>query len=216
MEDVSFTYPGAAAPVLQHVSLSIEPMTRLGLLGRNGAGKSTLVGLLMQTLMPTRGEVTHRRQATVRLFNQHHADSLAPDSCPLRHMMQLFPEEKEQVLRNHLGSFGIAGGLAVLDNAELSGGQKTRVALAALTFARPHILVLDEPTNHLDFESVQALQQALADFEGGLVLVSHDRHFMAECARDLYLVERGMVERFDGTVADYAAAVEAEAGVLEP
>lgn len=212
LEDVSFAYEGGP-PVLKNVSISIEAKSRIGILGRNGAGKSTLVGLLMGQLTPTGGQATVRRQACVKLFNQHHAEALQLQECPLQYMARMFPGEREQLLRNHLGAFGVGGSTATLANAFLSGGQKTRVALASLTYARPHILILDEPTNHLDYESVQALQEALVAFDGGVVLVSHDRHFMDTCAKELWLLKDHQLRRYEGTVAEYAA--EAAAGSLE-
>jgi ATP-binding cassette subfamily F protein 3 len=126
-------------------------------------------------------------------------------------MHKLFPTCNVQELRNHLGSFGIRGKLADQPMALCSGGQKSRISFAAITFARPHILVLDEPTNHLDPESIQALTTSLKSFEGGLIVVSHNRTFLSDVVQEFYEVKDGHVTPFAGTVDDYSAQVQKQA-----
>ena len=176
--------------------------------GRNGSGKSTLIKLIFEQLAPQSGTVRRVRQAKMALFNQHHADALDLSTSALDHMKKLFgSERKEQELRNHLGSFGL-GALAMQPMGLLSGGQKTRVSLAALVLQSPHVLVLDEPTNHLDYESIQALADALEQYPGAVLLVSHDRDFMQRLAEEFWVVKDKTVTKFDGTLQDYVDSID--------
>lgn len=194
--------------MLEDVSFSVTLETRAGILGKNGAGKSTLIQLMMESLIPSKGTVSVLRQAKVVWFNQHHVDSLDLSQCALTHLHNLFPEQKEQQLRNQLGSFGLQGDLATQSMGLCSGGQRTRIALCAIALQCPHVMILDEPTNHLDSESIEALQNACSSFPGAIVLVSHNRSFMQACVTELHLLEDGHLSRFDGSVADYAETIK--------
>ncbi len=147
----------------------------------NGVGKSTLIKLIMGQLTPIDGWVELSGNARVTCFSQHHVDQLNLKQTPLEFMMTLFASTPPQELRRHLGRFGVTGDLALQKIATLSGGQKSRVAFAVVTFTRPHLLILDEPTNHLDLETVDALIMAINQFEGGVMAISHDQHLLSSC-----------------------------------
>jgi ATPase subunit of ABC transporter with duplicated ATPase domains len=139
----------------------------------------------------------------MRLFDQHHADSFKFEDTPVEHMRKAFPASKPHDVRQHLGAYGLGGELAVKRIELLSGGQKTRLSLAEITFACPHILFLDEPSNHLDYESIHALTCAIQEFEGVVILASHDQWLLDECAETLYIVENQRVVEYDGAMEDY-------------
>ncbi|MDE2585955.1 MAG: ATP-binding cassette domain-containing protein, partial [Betaproteobacteria bacterium] len=207
--DPLLTLDGAAAgydgrAVLSDVKLSIAAGGRIGLLGRNGAGKSTLIKLLAGALAPLAGTRQEGRGLAIGYFAQHQIEVLRPDESPLRHLMRLDPRTREQELRDFLGGFDFRGDMALEPIAPFSGGEKARLALALLVWQRPNLLLLDEPTNHLDLEMREALNLALQEYEGGVVLVSHDRHLLRTTADSLWLVADGKVEPFDGDLDEYA------------
>ena len=197
--------------ILQNISLTLRPGCRIGLLGRNGAGKSTLVKLLAGalTLQNTQqgGERKEAKALNIGYFAQHQLEQLRPDESPLQHMARLEPTTPEQELRDYLGGFDFRGEMATRAVEPFSGGEKSRLALALLIRTKPNLLLLDEPTNHLDLEMREALTFALQDYEGGMVVVSHDRHLLRTCADELLLVADGKVTDFDGDLDDYAALV---------
>jgi ATP-binding cassette subfamily F protein 3 len=190
LRDVEFTYGGAgASPLFQGLSFPIDCGTRLALVGKNGAGKSTLMKLIHGTLEPTRGNIFRSGKLRVSYVTQHHVDQLDLSSTPLEYVLRItgierdassqsYEIEDEQNARRRLGRFGISGNLQTQTISLLSGGQRSRVAWAVATSNDPHIILLDEPTNHLDYDSVNALIDACNAFEGGLVFVSHDEHFV--------------------------------------
>ena len=191
--------------VLDEVELSLRPGTRIGLLGPNGAGKSTLIRVLAGELAPLSGERTTGHGLTIGYFAQHQLEQLHANASPLAHLATAAPEAREQELRNFLGGFDFRGEQACAPVGPLSGGEKSRLALALIVNRRPNLLLLDEPTNHLDLEMRHALTRALAGFEGSLVLVSHDRALLRTICDSLVLVADGRAEPFDGDVDDYLA-----------
>ncbi len=205
--------------VLSGIKLGIGTGARIGLLGRNGAGKSTLIKLLSGELAPLAGTRHEGKGLAIGYFAQHQIEVLRPDESPLRHLARLDPRTREQELRDFLGGFDFRGDRALEPIAPFSGGEKARLALALLVWQRPNLLLLDEPTNHLDLEMRQALTLALQEYEGAIVLVSHDRHLLRTTADSLWLVANGAVNPFDGDLEDYRDWLrrrEAGAGEAEP
>lgn len=191
-------------PILTDINLHISPESRIGLLGPNGAGKSTLIKTLaaeLELLSGTRQVSEHLR---IGYFAQHQLDQLDPDATPLLSMQRLAPEKDETSLRTYLGSFGFGGDSVNHHIHHFSGGEKSRLALALLIWHRPNLLLLDEPTNHLDLEMRHALTMALQDYQGGLVLVSHDRHLIRNTTDELLLVANGKVTVFSDDLDAYA------------
>ena len=201
MEKVSAGY--GERIILNSIKLNLVPGSRIGLLGRNGAGKSTLIKLLAGELEPLQGEIGLAKGIKLGYFAQHQLEYLRADESPLQHLARLAPRELEQQLRDYLGGFGFQGDKVTEVTARFSGGEKARLVLALVVWQRPNLLLLDEPTNHLDLDMRQALTEALIDFEGALVVVSHDRHLLRSTTDDLYLVHDGKVEAFDGGLEDY-------------
>ncbi len=191
--------------ILQDVTLTLRPGCRIGLLGRNGAGKSTLVKLLAGAVAQQGGERREAKALRIGYFAQHQLEQLRPEESPLWHMQKLEPLTPEQELRDYLGGFDFRGDMATRAVGPFSGGEKSRLALALLIRTRPNLLLLDEPTNHLELEMREALTFALQDYDGGMVVVSHDRHLLRTCADELLLVADGRVGEFDGDLDDYAA-----------
>ena len=189
--------------ILNEIKLNLVPGSRIGLLGRNGAGKSTLIKLLSHDLVPVSGKIEINPNAKVGYFAQHQLEFLRLDETPLDHLSRLAPDEKELPLRNFLGSFGFQGDKALEKVAPFSGGEKARLVLALLVWQKPNLLLLDEPTNHLDLDMRHALTMALQEFEGAMVVVSHDRHLLRTTTDDLYLVHDQKVEPFAGDLDDY-------------
>jgi ATP-binding cassette subfamily F protein 3 len=201
LDDAAAGYDGRA--VLSGIRLSLAAGGRIGLLGRNGAGKSTLIKLLAGALAPLAGTRQEGKSLAIGYFAQHQIEVLRPDESPLRHLMRLDPRTREQELRDFLGGFDFRGDMALEPIAPFSGGEKARLALALLVWQRPNLLLLDEPTNHLDLEMRHALTLALQEYEGAIVLVSHDRHLLRTTADNLWLVANGGVQPFDGDLDDY-------------
>ena len=189
--------------VLSRIKLTIRPGERIGLLGRNGAGKSTLIKLLAAELKPLQGKRTEGKDLAIGYFAQHQLEQLRPDESPLQHMLRLDPQTREQEHRNYLGGFDFRGDMATTPCEGFSGGEKSRLALALLIWQQPNLLLLDEPTNHLDLEMRHALTMALQDYEGGMVLVSHDRALLRASCDRFILVADGKAELFDGDIDDY-------------
>ncbi|XAR70144.1 Adenosinetriphosphatase [Bertholletia excelsa] len=200
--DASFGYPGG--PLLfKNLNFGIDLDSRIAMVGPNGIGKSTILKLIAGELQPSSGTVFRSAKVRIAVFSQHHVDGLDLSSNPLLYMMRNFPGVPEQKLRAHLGSLGITGNLALQPMYTLSGGQKSRVAFAKITFKKPHILLLDEPSNHLDLDAVEALIQGLVLFQGGVLMVSHDEHLISGSVEQLWVVSEGMVTPFGGTFQDY-------------
>jgi ATP-binding cassette, subfamily F, member 3 len=193
--------PGA--PVLSHLNLRIDPDDRVALVGRNGNGKTTLARLLAGQLAPETGGIVASGKLRVGYFAQHQIEELIADETPLQHMQSLLLSASPGEVRGQLGRFGFSGDKVNVPVRQLSGGERARLSLALITREAPHILILDEPTNHLDVEARDALVEALAEFGGAVVVVSHDRHLLGLIADRLLLVDGGTVAAFDGTLDDY-------------
>ncbi|KAH1099336.1 hypothetical protein AAZX31_13G002900 [Glycine max] len=200
--DASFGYPGG--PILfKNLNFGIDLDSRIAMVGPNGIGKSTILKLIAGDLQPSSGTVFRSAKVRIAVFSQHHVDGLDLSSNPLLYMMRCYPGVPEQKLRAHLGSFGVTGNLALQPMYTLSGGQKSRVAFAKITFKKPHIILLDEPSNHLDLDAVEALIQGLVLFQGGILMVSHDEHLISGSVEELWVVSEGRVAPFHGTFQDY-------------
>ncbi|MCG5500760.1 ATP-binding cassette domain-containing protein [Ectothiorhodospira lacustris] len=189
--------------VIQGVKYSLHPGARLGLLGPNGAGKSTLIRIMAGDLAPLVGSREPAPDLSVGYFAQHQLEQLDPQASPLLHLQRLDGRAREQELRNFLGGFGFLGDQALAPVEPFSGGEKARLVLALLVWQRPNLLLLDEPTNHLDMDMRHALEQALQDFGGAVVLVSHDRHMLRSVCDDFLLVADGGAQAFEGDLEDY-------------
>lgn len=189
--------------VLRQLSLTLLPGSRIGLLGPNGAGKSTLMDALRGEATLLAGERTTGEHLAIGYFAQHQLESLDLDASPFLHLQRLAPTATEQGIRNFLGGFDFHGDEALSPVRDFSGGEKARVALAIIAWQRPNLLLLDEPTNHLDLEMRQALTMALQEFEGAMVVVSHDRHLLRNTVDEFWLVSDGRVVPYDGDLEDY-------------
>jgi ATP-binding cassette subfamily F protein 3 len=203
LEDATLGYPGRT--ILEHLQLTLQPGARLGLLGANGAGKSTLVKAIAGELAPLAGRRVEGHGLVIGYFAQHQLEQLRSDESPLAHLARAEPATRELELRTYLGHFDFRGEMADAPVGRFSGGERSRLALAMLVRRRPNLLLLDEPTNHLDLEMRHALTRALAEYEGSLVVVSHDRALLRTVCDGFLLVADGRATEFDGDVDDYLA-----------
>ena len=206
LDDVAIGYPlndGQTRTVVRDATLMVRAASRIGILGVNGAGKSTLVKTLAGELPALAGSLQAAKGLQIGYFAQHQLDMLDVDATPLQHMARLAPQAREQDLRNYLGGFGFGGEQALAPVAPMSGGEKARLALALVVWRKPNLLLLDEPSNHLDVDTREALASALAQFEGSVLLVSHDRHLLRTTVDQFWIVVDGKVEEFDGDLDDY-------------
>ncbi|MDU7586846.1 MAG: ATP-binding cassette domain-containing protein [Acidovorax sp.] len=212
--DASFGYraeDGSETTILRHVNRSVLAGQRIGILGANGQGKSTLVKTIARTMAPLSGTLTEGKGLSIGYFAQQELDVLRPGDNPLEHMVRLARElgaqaqepSREQDLRNFLGSFNFSGDMVHQAVGTMSGGEKARLVLAMIVWQRPNLLLLDEPTNHLDLATREALSMALNEFEGTVMLVSHDRALLRAVCDEFWLVGRGAVAPFDGDLDDY-------------
>ena len=207
LQDVRLGYT-PTAPILDQVHFSLMPGDRFGLLGVNGAGKSTLIKCLTGDLTVQAGQITQGEHCRIGYFAQHQLEALDVQASAALHIQRLAPEATESTIRRFLGSFDFRGDKAITPIAPFSGGEKARLALALIVWQKPNVLLLDEPTNHLDLDMRGALTLALQDFQGALVVVSHDRHLLRSCVDRFCLVEAGRVQDFPGTLADYHQRVQ--------
>ncbi|OJW31295.1 MAG: glycosyl transferase family 1 [Rhodospirillales bacterium 69-11] len=203
LERVSIGYDGT--PVLRNVSLTVDMDDRIALLGANGNGKSTLAKLLAGRLEPLAGEMRRGPKLKVGYFAQHQTDELMLDETPIDHMARALPRAAPTQVRGQLARFGLDADRAETPVGNLSGGEKARLLLALATRDAPQLLLLDEPTNHLDIDAREALVKALADFQGAVLLITHDPHLVELVADRLWLVGDGTVRGFDGDLDDYRA-----------
>ena len=211
LEEVSAGYaPGE--PVLTGLELRLDEDDRIALLGANGNGKSTLAKLLAGRLEPLSGQRRCSKKMIAGYFAQHQLDELNPARSPYDHMAELMPELSEAKKRAHLGQLGFGIATADTPARDLSGGEKARLLFALAAYAGPHLLILDEPTNHLDVDSREALIHAINDYNGAVILISHDRHLIAACADRLWLVSDATVTPYDGDIASYREQCLAERG----
>ncbi|MFL6716080.1 MAG: ATP-binding cassette domain-containing protein, partial [Burkholderiaceae bacterium] len=211
MEDVNAGYrvenPDTHAvtekAIVRGITFSMQAGQRIGLLGINGAGKSTLIKTIAGELAPLSGDARFGKGLAIGYFAQHQVEMLRHDESPLWHLARIAPDVREQELRNFLGGFNFPGNMVTSPIAPFSGGEKARLALALIVWQRPNLLLLDEPTNHLDLETREALTEALAQFEGTLLLVSHDRHLLRATTDEFLIVADGRLTPFDGDLDDY-------------
>lgn len=192
-----------AQPLLTDINLAVRSGERIGLLGRNGAGKSTLIKLLAGEIQPLNGTRSDGKGLAIGYFAQHQLEQLRPDESPMQHMLRLSPDTREQALRDFLGTFDFRNDAAMSPCGPFSGGEKSRLALALLIWQRPNLLLLDEPTNHLDMDMRHALNLALQGYQGGVVLVSHDRALLSTTCDSFMIVADGKAQVFDGDLNDY-------------
>lgn len=190
-------------PVLRDVNLNIDTEDRIGILGRNGAGKSTMAKLLCDRLAPLDGHLRKHKKMQIAYFAQHQIDSLSPDMSAYQHIIELMPDATEAQRRARLATFGLPGDRQETPADTLSGGEKARLLFNLITFEGPHLLILDEPTNHLDMDSRAALIQAINEYEGAVVLISHDRHLIESCVDRLWVVGDGTVKPYDEDIETY-------------
>ncbi|KAG7395297.1 hypothetical protein PHYBOEH_003964 [Phytophthora boehmeriae] len=203
VEGVSFRYKPESPLLFHDVHMGVDMSSRIGILGVNGSGKSTLINVMIGKLLASNGSVTTNPRLRVATFSQHHVDSLDLSKSAVQNMKEMFPGHEPDEFRAHLGRFNLSGELAIKPTRTLSGGQKSRVGFAVMTWRLPHVVVLDEPTNHLDMETIDALIDALREFKGGVVVVSHDQHFVNSVCDELWVVGDQKVERFRGTINEY-------------
>lgn len=201
VEDATIAY--GEKIVLEQLNLSITPTDRIALLGPNGAGKSSLIKLLAGEITAKVGERVCNAGVKIGYFDQHQVDKLQLDATPLQNLQKIATQAREQELRGFLGGFGFSGDRIKQPVKDFSGGEKSRLALALLVWQRPNLLLLDEPTNHLDLEMRNALSLALQEYEGAMILVSHDRFLLRSTADQFILVADGRANDFDADLADY-------------
>ncbi|KAI8382332.1 P-loop containing nucleoside triphosphate hydrolase protein [Blakeslea trispora] len=206
MSEVTFGY-NAEKTIIRNINIDLRMDSRIAIVGPNGAGKSTMLKLLTEENKPSSGLVHRNGRLRIAYFTQHHIDQLDLTKNAVGFMADRFPGKTEEEYRRHLGSFGITGMVGLQVMKTLSGGQKSRVSFACLSMQNPHILVLDEPTNHLDMESMDALQDALGRYQGGVIIVSHDERFINTVCNEIWICEGGVLKKFSGTIKDYKAIV---------
>jgi ATP-binding cassette subfamily F protein 3 len=205
MENVSVGYGGA--PVLDRLSLRIDPDDRIALVGTNGNGKSTFAKLLAAELTVMGGELRRARQLEVAYFAQHQMDMLKPGQSPLQHIEPLTPYDSEAKRRSRIAQMGLLASRMDTAADKLSGGERARLLLGLITIGGPGMIILDEPTNHLDIDSRDALVAALNEYEGAVLVISHDRHLIESTAEQIWIAEEGTIALFDGDISDYQRRV---------
>ncbi len=205
LEDIRLAYDDTV--ILDHVHINLQPGSRIGLLGHNGAGKSTFIKLLAGELQAASGRVERSSELRIGYFAQHQLEQLHSEDTPMEHFFResrrLGKKATEQELRNHLGGFGFSGDKVESKIAPFSGGEKARLVFATLVYQKPNLLLLDEPTNHLDLDMRHAIILTLQEFEGAMVIVSHDRHLLRRVSDEFYLVADKKVGAFKGDLEDY-------------
>ena len=200
LEDADLGYSDA---IINKVKIAFRPGDRIGLLGVNGAGKSTFVKSLKGDLQLLQGNKIEGKNLKIGYFSQHQVDDLMLDKSPIDHLVKVEEKATESEIRNFLGGFNFRGDKAKDVIKNFSGGEKARLALAIIAFQKPNLLLMDEPTNHLDMDMRQALTVALQDFSGAIVLISHDRHLLANTVDEFLIINEGKIERFNGDLLDY-------------
>jgi len=209
--DANFGYTNDCM-IFNKLDFAIDTDSRIALVGRNGVGKSTLMNLMLGDLEPTSGFIERDRHMRVARFHQHHVDQLNMSQTVMEYMKERFSSAKDQEIRNHVAKFGLTGSLALQSINTLSGGQKSRVAFAELAWLKPHILFLDEPSNHLDLETIESLAKALADFDGGVVVITHNQYLVQLVCTEIWVVGHKAVKPFEGDFREYKQAVAKELG----
>src|ERR1700687_4671014 len=212
VDDVSVGYD-PKNPVLNRVTLRIDTDDRIALLGSNGNGKSTLVKLLANRLSPFSGTITRAEKISIAYFAQHQLDELSEDGSPYDHVRKLIPDAPEPKVRGRTGAIGFSGKAGDTSVKSLSGGEKARLLLGLATFFGPNMIILDEPTNHLDIDSRAALAEAINEFPGAVIMVSHDRYLIEACADQLWVCADHAVTTYDGDLDDYRRMVLSARGM---
>lgn len=211
VQNVSFRYNESTPYIYKNLEFGIDLDTRLALVGPNGAGKSTLLKLIYGDLIPTEGMVRRNNHLKIGRYHQHLHELLDMDATPLDYMMKKFPEVKERdEMRKIIGRYGITGKMQTSPIKQLSDGQRCRIVFAWLAWQTPHMLLLDEPTNHLDMETIDALAEAINNFEGGLVLVSHDFRLINQVAEEIWICEKQTVTKWEGDIGTYKDALKSK------
>lgn len=201
MEHVDAGYDSTT--ILKNVNFNLLPGDRIGLLGPNGAGKSTFIKVLANQLKICKGEYRLAKESKIGYFAQHQLEQLHDEHSPIEHLQQINKNTREAELRNYLGRFGFSNEMALSKIQNFSGGEKSRLVLAMIIYQKPNLLLLDEPTNHLDLEMREALAEALQDFSGAMVIVSHDRHLLNSTCDKLLLVNQQAVSEFPLSLDEY-------------
>jgi len=202
IDEGSFCYSGQPN-IIKNVNFGVDMESRIAIVGANGAGKTTLLKLLLGELELTEGQATRHNRLRTSMFTQHHIDSLDLTLSPVEQFLTSFPGSNQEQIRGHLGSFGISGPMALRPMYLLSGGQKSRVAFAYTVWKNPHIMIMDEPTNHLDIDAVNALIIALNNFQGGVLVVSHDQHLIGSVCDQIWYIKDLQLKKFHGDFQDY-------------
>ncbi|CCG22408.1 Gcn20 protein [Candida orthopsilosis Co 90-125] len=202
MQDVSFGYDPTKL-LFKNVNLDVQMDSRIAFCGGNGTGKTTLLKLIMEQITPLEGYINKNGRLRIGYFAQHHVDAMDLSLSAVSWMSQTFPGKTDEEYRRHLGSFGITGPLGLQKMQLLSGGQKSRVAFAALCLNQPHILILDEPSNHLDTQGLDALAEAMRNFKGGILMVSHDVAIIDKVCNEIWVAENDTISKFPGNIHDY-------------
>jgi ATP-binding cassette subfamily F protein 3 len=195
-------------PIIKEANISIDLESRIAVVGPNGAGKTTLLKALIGELAPIDGMFYRHNRLRVAFFTQMHVEQLDLKLSALEQMQEQYPEVPKETIRNHLGSFGLSGHLALRPMYLLSGGQKSRVVFAMITYSSPHIILMDEPTNHLDIDAINALSIALSTYNGGLVIVSHDQYFISSLCQRIFIVKNQKLKEFKGDFTEYRSTLK--------
>lgn len=213
-DKVSFAYSGKKEDELySNVSFGVDCDSRICLVGKNGTGKSTLVKLMANVLEPTSGSVNRHNGLRIGRYHQHSGDILDLEKSAMEFLPTIFPTlyvNETDKWRSVIGRFGLSGGSQLCPMKQLSDGQKTRVIFMILVLREPHILLLDEPTNHLDIEAIDSLADAIKNFEGGLVLVSHDFRLINQVAEEIWVCADKSISKFEGNIQDYKKILKRE------
>ena len=202
LHDVDFAYESGKPLIFKNINFGVDMSSRIAIVGPNGVGKSTFLKLLSGQVEPLKGEMRKNHRARIAKFDQHSGEHLPPTETPTQYLMRIF-DMTYQDARKQLGSFGLVSHAHTIANAQLSGGQKARVALAEMALRGPHILILDEPTNNLDLESIDALAVAITEFTGGVIIVTHDERLIRETDCQLWVIEDNSIAEIDGDFDDY-------------
>jgi ATP-binding cassette subfamily F protein 2 len=215
MDRVTFGYTKEPKDILyKNVDFAVDLDSRIALVGPNGAGKSTFLKLLVGANIPLDGSVRRHHHLRIAWFHQHLTETLDLTQSPLEFMMKSFPGTLEiEIMRKYLGRYGLSGKVQTTPMETLSDGQRSRVVFAFLAFRQPHLLCFDEPTNHLDLETIDALAKAINEFDGGLVLVSHDFRLLAQVAKEIWICEHKKITRWNGTIQEYKAKLRHDMGL---